>query len=157
MRGIYSANYLLRLTENFARKNGSQSIDLGKQFDLVTGTSTGAFIACGLAAGIDLEKIVNMYLEYGKQIFRLQLPHGSRGIVLMRLVKDILCRGKYLAEGTSSLRKALPSWRQRDATSIPGSIPFKTIRILSTGLRIVFFRFCLLMVDSPGQQKNQPE
>jgi patatin-like phospholipase/acyl hydrolase len=109
MRGIYSANYLLRLTENFARKNGSQSIDLGKQFDLVTGTSTGAFIACGLAAGIDLEKIVNMYLEYGKQIFRLQLPHGSRGMVLMRLVKDILCRGKYLAEGTSSLRKALQS------------------------------------------------
>jgi hypothetical protein len=36
-------------------------------------------------------------------------------------------------------------------------IPFKTIRILSASLHIVFFRFCLLVVGSPGQQKNQLE
>lgn len=109
MRGIYSANYLSRLTQNFARKNGSQSIDLGKQFDLIAGTSTGAFIACGLAAGIDLVKIVTMYQEFGNQIFQLQLPHGNKLTVLARIVKDIICREKSLEAGTSSLRQALLS------------------------------------------------
>jgi len=107
MRGIYSANYLSRLACNFAKKNKSGPIDLGKQFDLIVGTSTGAFIACGLAAGKDLQEIVSMYQKYGSKIFQLPLPSGNAAMVVLRIVMDIFRRRKAIEAGEASLRQAL--------------------------------------------------
>ena len=42
MRGIYTAAFLDRLTDQQARRTGSGPLDLGRGFDLVVGTSTGA-------------------------------------------------------------------------------------------------------------------
>jgi hypothetical protein len=41
--------------------------------------------------------------------------------------------------------------------SIPRSIPFETVRILSAGFRIVISRFRLLVGGPPSQVKNQLE
>ncbi len=48
MRGIYTAAFLDRLVAYFARSRGETCLDLGKGFDLITGTSTGAIVACAL-------------------------------------------------------------------------------------------------------------
>ena len=49
MRGIYTAAFLARLTDQFARIRGENALDLGRGFDLITGTSTGAIVGCALA------------------------------------------------------------------------------------------------------------
>ena len=51
MRGVYSAEYLAALSDAFAKKRNVAELDLGGAFDLVVGTSTGAILACGIAAG----------------------------------------------------------------------------------------------------------
>lgn len=51
MRGIYTAVFLDRLVIQFARTRREESLDLGKGFDLITGTSTGAIVASALAVG----------------------------------------------------------------------------------------------------------
>ncbi len=38
MRGIYTAAFLGRLTDQFARIRGESALDLGRGFDLITGT-----------------------------------------------------------------------------------------------------------------------
>ena len=50
MRGIYTAAFLARLTDQFARIRNEAALDLGRGFDLITGTSTGAIVGCALAA-----------------------------------------------------------------------------------------------------------
>ena len=52
MRGLYTAAYLSSLVQRYSVTRGEAGLDIGKGFDLITGTSTGAIIACGLAAGV---------------------------------------------------------------------------------------------------------
>jgi len=75
MRGIYTAAFLDRLVIQFARTRGKESLDLGKGFDLITGTSTGAIVGCALAVGRPMGDIVKMYRDHGRQIF----PHRIKG------------------------------------------------------------------------------
>jgi hypothetical protein len=42
---------------------------LGQLFDLVAGTSTGGIIAAAVAAGIPMERVVNLYRERASEIF----------------------------------------------------------------------------------------
>ena len=75
IRGTYTAAYLERLVGAFARQKGAAALDLGKGFDLIAGTSTGAIIGCGLAKGIALSRIVQLYQDNAKAIF----PHHITG------------------------------------------------------------------------------
>ena len=76
MRGIYSAAYLAGLSDRFARERRAEALDIGKGFDLITGTSTGAIIACGAAAGLPMSKIVELYREHGPGISAAPMPKG---------------------------------------------------------------------------------
>ena len=51
MRGIYTAAFLARLMDQFGRIRSEPTLDLGRGFDLITGTSTGAIVGCALAVG----------------------------------------------------------------------------------------------------------
>jgi len=102
MRGLYMAKYLELLAEAFARKRGVAALDLGAAFDLIVGTSTGAIIACGLAAGLPLSKVVDLYLQHGSRIFPKKIPSGTLALLL-----DLPRRRKYLASGQVALRTAL--------------------------------------------------
>ncbi len=42
MRGVYASTYLGELADAFARKRRVAALDVGKGFDLIVGTSTGA-------------------------------------------------------------------------------------------------------------------
>ncbi|WP_240537220.1 patatin-like phospholipase family protein [Bradyrhizobium elkanii] len=101
MRGIYTAAFLDRLVTQFARTRGVESLDLGKGFDLITGTSTGAIVGCALAVGRPMGEIVRMYRDHGRQIF----PHRIKGTA--SAVWRMFVGGRYVRKGDRVLRKAL--------------------------------------------------
>lgn len=102
MRGTYTATYLDRVAGAFARRRGAASLDVGKAFNLIAGTSTGAIIACGLAKGVPLGDIVALYRKHGQAIFPKRLPTGALG-----LPADFAARPRALRAGEKALRTAL--------------------------------------------------
>ena len=103
MRGIYTAAFLARLTGQFGRMRCEPALDLGRGFDLITGTSTGAIVGCALAIGRPMVEIVDLYREHGPKIF----PHriAGRGSAIFRATQG----GRYVRAGDKALRKALES------------------------------------------------
>lgn len=77
MRGLFSASYLKGLVELAENRFDVNLSDLGKEFDLIVGTSTGAMLGAGLCAGVPLDKICSLYTNNGKYIFPQQLPRSK--------------------------------------------------------------------------------
>lgn len=102
MRGIYAATYLSCLSEGFAKLRRVQPLDIGAGFDLIVGTSTGGIIACALAAGVSLTKVISLYQERGSEIFPMKLPTGIFGALWQNFK-----RPKALAAGQQALYDAL--------------------------------------------------
>lgn len=74
MRGLYSAALLQGLARLFDDKWKTQEPDIGKSFDLICGTSTGAILACALASGVPLSVIQSLYKQKGASIFHASTP-----------------------------------------------------------------------------------
>ncbi len=73
MRGAYQTAYFATFAERITEKLKLQGpLDVGSAFDLVVGTSTGGIVACGLAAGVPLTQMQELYANAGKKIFPLQ-------------------------------------------------------------------------------------
>ena len=102
MRGVYSAQYLETLMQRYATTKGSAGLDLGKGFDLIVGTSTGAIIACALACAVPLTQVVALYQERGPHIFPLKLPKSPRAALV-----QMCSRPRQLSRGASALKDAL--------------------------------------------------
>src|SRR4051794_17903288 len=77
MRGLYRAEYLTCLSTSFAQKRGDPALEVGKAFDLIVGTSTGAMIGCALAAGVGPDRLAHLYREHGPSIFPVPVPQVS--------------------------------------------------------------------------------
>lgn len=103
MRGTYTATYLERVSQGFAKRRGVGLLDIGAAFDLIVGTSTGAIIGCGLAAGVKLSRMVDLYTKHGSKIFTRPMPSGSAWSVY----QDNHKRAAALAAGDAELRAAL--------------------------------------------------
>lgn len=101
MRGLYSAVYLSSLLKSFGDIRG-ETIDLGSAFNLICGTSTGAIIACALAADIPMTQVASMYREHGKAIFPKKVPGGFAGAVA-----QLLSRPGINKSGATALEAAL--------------------------------------------------
>ncbi len=102
MRGTYTATYLDRVATAFAQRRDVDALDIGGAFDLIVGTSTGGIIACALAVGTPLQDIVNLYSQFGPEIFSRRLPNSGIGAV-----RDSWHRPAALASGTKALKRAL--------------------------------------------------
>lgn len=63
MRGIFTASFLATLEDLSSRR-------IADFFDLIVGTSTGGITGLALALGIPAKRVLNLYLEEGRQIFR---------------------------------------------------------------------------------------
>jgi patatin-like phospholipase/acyl hydrolase len=70
-KGMFSAAILDRLAADL-------QIDLTSRFDLIAGTSTGAIIALGLAAGLTPAEVLRFYVEHGPTIFPGRRLRGVR-------------------------------------------------------------------------------
>lgn len=103
MRGTYTATYLSCLADAFALRRDVSALDVGAGFDLIVGTSTGGIIACALAVGLPLWKVVEFYRMHGPSIFARRLPQRLGP----KLIKDLFRRRTALSSGNEVLRAAL--------------------------------------------------
>ena len=101
MRGIYTAAFLARLTDQFSHVRGEPALDFGRGFDLITGTSTGAIVGCALAVGQPMSEIVRLYRDHGPKIF----PHriAGKASAAFRATQG----SRYVRAGDRALREAL--------------------------------------------------
>ena len=74
MRGLYTLGLLKSLSERFCRLS---KMDIGKGFNLIVGTSTGGIIATGLATGVAVESMIEIYRGRGKDIFTDPKPKNK--------------------------------------------------------------------------------
>jgi predicted acylesterase/phospholipase RssA len=102
MRGIYTAEYLSCLASGFSKRTGKTDLDLGKGFNLIVGTSTGAIVGCALVAGVPLGKVVSLYKNNGKLIFPRRVPTG-----IGTALPDLVQRPAALRRGSKALQTAL--------------------------------------------------
>ncbi|MEQ6352948.1 patatin-like phospholipase family protein [Ralstonia pseudosolanacearum] len=73
MRGVYQAAYLDAVLARLVGEGRCmQPIDVGRCFDLIVGTSTGAIVACALASGKEPRNVRLLYEMHGGHIFPLQ-------------------------------------------------------------------------------------
>lgn len=103
MRGYYSALYLDAISRRFAKYRGAKRLDIGASVDLITGTSTGAILACALAKGLSLDKVASLYKEKGRFIFPRKIPSGF-GFELLRQLRS---RPALIEAGAMALEEAL--------------------------------------------------
>jgi len=104
MRGIYTAAYLDTLERAFAERRACPTgLDIGKAFQLIVGTSTGAIIGCGLAKGVRPAEMVALYRDHGQHIFPRKLPSRLN----WDLIQQLFRRPAYLRQGNEALRRVL--------------------------------------------------
>lgn len=149
MRGIYTATYLDALERAFTKRRNLSSLDIGKAFQLIVGTSTGAIIGCGLAKGVAPATMVDLYRLHGSSIFRRKLPSKFG----WDFIAQLFLRQRQLRLGNEALKKALTDifgtmtirelWDQRQiALAVPAvnmgmyrSWIFKTPHVPKTDFR----------------------
>ncbi len=102
MRGTYTAAYLDCVAHGFATRRKATALDIGAAFDLIVGTSTGALIGCGLAAGVPPDWVLELYRERGPSIFPMRMPKGLFGVL-----PQLFTRPGALARGAAALKDAL--------------------------------------------------
>lgn len=107
MRGVYQAAYLATFAGRVAKQAGIEnaSLDIGKAFDLIVGTSTGGIVASALAKGIPLQAVQDLYAQYGSKIFPYQQLRA------LPIFGNYIIRnfGFGLRKGEAALREALTS------------------------------------------------
>jgi uncharacterized protein len=70
IRGIISLEILRKIEIQLANATGAgRDFRLGNYFDYIGGTSTGAIIAAGLAAGKTVKDLINFYISAGSLMF----------------------------------------------------------------------------------------
>jgi len=69
IRGVIAAEVLVKM-EEILRKLNPRWDCLGKYFDFIGGTSTGAILAAGLAKGMQARDLLDFYVKKGPQVFK---------------------------------------------------------------------------------------
>ena len=78
-RGLFAAHILRRIEQEWRT-------DWRDFFGMLAGTSTGSFLAAGLACGISAEQLARLYEEHGPEIF------AARGLVRIPLLSLLASR-----------------------------------------------------------------
>jgi len=84
MRGLYTATVLDTLARHFESRRGLATLDIGKGFDLIVGTSTGGILAAALAHGQPLKRVMDLYRVEGLKIFTDPMPDTAQRLKLFR-------------------------------------------------------------------------
>lgn len=107
MRGLYTATLLKTLAQRYSPQFKKCDPDIGKAFHLISGTSTGAILACALAAGTSLEKIQDLYVKFGSRIFRSSVPKPQSAFQWVRFIVWIIKHLTRPAADSKVLKQAL--------------------------------------------------
>ena len=76
-RGLFAADLLRRIDDRW-------KIDWASRFGLFAGTSSGAIVAAGLAAGVPVASLVGFYRQHGPAVFRRRLRSRPSGLLASR-------------------------------------------------------------------------
>ena len=76
-RGLFAADLLRRIEDRW-------KIDWTSRFGLFAGTSSGAIVAAGLAAGVPVASLVGFYRQHGPAVFRRRLRAWPCGLLASR-------------------------------------------------------------------------
>ncbi|MGC9504185.1 patatin-like phospholipase family protein [Baaleninema sp.] len=69
IRGIIAAQVLLKIESILCEPDDTPWNCLGDYFDFIGGTSTGSILAAGLAKGMKVQDLLNLYVDRGQDIF----------------------------------------------------------------------------------------
>src|SRR5262245_19960106 len=69
IRGILTLEYLGMIETMLRKRSGRDDFLLCEYFDLIGGTSTGSIIAAGLASGMSVDRLKQLYRDLGKTVF----------------------------------------------------------------------------------------
>lgn len=69
VKGILTLGLLSALEAELRRRARNDDLVLSDYFDLIGGTSTGAIVASGLAVGLSVQELIEMYLDLGPKVF----------------------------------------------------------------------------------------
>lgn len=70
IRGLITLQFLAKLEKDLKEKlNKGDDFRLSDFFDYIGGTSTGAIIAAGLSIGMPVQKLIDFYMDKGKDMF----------------------------------------------------------------------------------------
>lgn len=70
VRGVLTLEYLAAIEETLRNRSGNRDLLLCDYFDLIGGTSTGSIIAAGLATGMSVDRLKQLYRQIGANVFR---------------------------------------------------------------------------------------
>jgi len=111
IRGVITLEVLRRMESMLAEQLcAGDDFVLGDYFDYIAGTSTGAIIAAGLAHGLPVAHLLDLYLTRGQEMFdhaslrqRYRYRYGS--LRLRNMLQDLL--GKDTTLGSEDLKTLL--------------------------------------------------
>ncbi len=69
VKGALTLGMLRPLEAELRSRSGAPDLRLCDYYDLIGGTSTGAIIAAGLALGLSVEELVDLYMRIGPEVF----------------------------------------------------------------------------------------
>ena len=111
IRGVITLEVLHRMESLLAEQLcAGDDFVLGDYFDYIAGTSTGAIIAAGLASGLPVKHLLDLYLTRGQEMFDhaslRQLYHYRYGSLRLRdMLQELL--GKDTTLGSEHLKTLL--------------------------------------------------
>ncbi|WP_068267688.1 patatin-like phospholipase family protein [Caviibacter abscessus] len=81
-RGYFTSYMIKKIEEEY-------NIKAYEYFDLIVGTSTGALIAGAIGLGIDINEIIDMYLNQSKMIFKTR-PFPNNGAIGSKFSREYI-------------------------------------------------------------------
>jgi predicted acylesterase/phospholipase RssA len=81
VRGVISLTFLARIEALLRVRMGNAELRLCDYFDLIGGTSTGAIIATGLALGLPVERMIDIYTSLAQDGFQKSNWMAMGGII----------------------------------------------------------------------------
>jgi hypothetical protein len=69
VKGVLTLGMLRAVEEELRRRSGDPNFRLSDYYDLIGGTSTGAIVATGLALGLSVDEMIDLYMKLGPDVF----------------------------------------------------------------------------------------
>ncbi len=77
VKGVLSLGMAKALESELRRRSGDPRLVLSDYYDLIGGTSTGAIVATGLALGLPVDAMIELYMSLGPKVFGRRVGDGS--------------------------------------------------------------------------------
>ncbi|MDX2234875.1 MAG: patatin-like phospholipase family protein [Hyphomonadaceae bacterium] len=77
VKGVLSLGMAKALETELRRRSGDPALVLSDYYDLIGGTSTGAILATGLALGLTVDALIDLYMDLGPRVFGRRVGDGN--------------------------------------------------------------------------------